>query len=149
MDIIIIADNVALTVGKTGLEKYLTFPSYVDRLSATSRFIIGTYKEGASEQKTAGADYNYQAEDEIHASKSYNAEKPGQDVELASQRKLGVDAYKGYVRFYDILGDCFATFWNEWEDKTTLPIQFALQENAWRSPGYQFVIASGEEEGEE
>ena len=120
MDIVIVADNVALTVGKTGLEKYLTFQTFIDRWSATTRFIIGTYKEGASEQKTAGADYNYQAEDEIHASKSYNN-----------------------VRFYDILGDCFATFWNEWEDKTTLPIQFALQENAWRSPGYQFVIASG------
>lgn len=139
-DIVIVADNVALTVGKTGLEKYLTFPTFIDRFSSTTRFIIGTYKKGAPEpeQKTATAgDHSYNNED-------YPYSVP--DVELASQRKLGVDAYEGYVRYYDILGDCFGEIWNEWEDKTTLPIQFALQENTHPGPGWQFVIESGEEE---
>lgn len=152
MDIVIVADNVALTVGKTGLEKYLTFQTFIDRWSATTRFIIGTHKKGASEQKTAAAgNYNYN-DDEIKVGvKTYNDDDnyPVPDVELASQRKLGVDAYEGHVRYYDILGPCFAEFWNEWEDKTTLPIQFALQDNTHRGPGWQFVIASGEEEGEE
>lgn len=151
MDIVIVADNVALTVGKTGLEKYLTFQTFIDRWSATTRFIIGTHKKGASEQKTAAAgNYNYN-DDEIKVGvKTYNDDDhPVPDVELASQRKLGVDAYDGWVRYYDILGPCFAEFWNEWEDKTTLPIQFALQDNKYQGPGWQFVIASGEEEGEE
>lgn len=137
MDIIIVADNVALTVGKTGLEKYLNFQTFIDRFSSTTRFIIGTYKKGdpEPEQETAAV-YNY--------NEDYPYTAP--DVELASQRKLGVDAYEGYVRYYDILGDCFGEFWNEWEEKTTLPIQFALQENAHPGPGWQFVIESGEEE---
>ena len=155
MDIIIVADNVALTVGKTGLEKYLNFQTFIDRFSSTTRFIIGTYKKGApepAEQKTAAADEEYPypvPKTAAAGDHSYNNEDypyPVPDVELASQRKLGVDAYEGYVRYYDILGDCFGEFWNEWEDKTTLPIQFALQENTHPGPGWQFVIESGEEE---
>ena len=128
-----------------------TFQTFIDRWSATTRFIIGTYKKGASsvQKTTAAGDYNYNDDGikvEAKTQRNYNDDYPAPDVELASQRKLGVDAYEGYVRYYDILGSCFGGLWDEWEDKTTLPIQFALQENTHQGPGWQFVIGSGEEE---
>ena len=144
MDILIVADNVASVIAKTGIEKYLTFEAQIDRFSQSTRYVIGTHKKGA-EQKTAAGDYN----SEGGAATDYNAPNPSNVVDLESQRQLGVDAYPGYVRYYDILGDCFGEFWNEWEDKTTLAIQFILQENKFRVPGWQFKIDDKEEEEEE
>ena len=181
MDILIIADNVASVIAKTGIEKYLTFegkcskylsfyrfaqkltilfsPAQIDRYSQSTRYVIGTHKKEV-EQKTAARDYNNDSDgnsagaatdynDPGRSATDYNDPDSSNVVDLESQRQLGVDAYPGYVRYYDILGDCFGEFWNEWEDKTTLAIQFALQENKFRVPGWQFKIDDKEEEEEE
>ena len=150
MDILIIADDVAPVIAKTGIEKYLTFEAQIDRYSQSTRYVIGTHKKEV-EQKTAARDYNSEGgaatdyNEPNSAATDYNAP----NVDLETQRQLGVDAYPGYVRYYDILGDCFGEFWNEWEDKTTLAIQFILQENKFRVPGWQFKIDDKEEEEEE
>ena len=148
MDILIVADNVASVIAKTGIEKYLTFEAQIDRFSQSTRYVIGTHKKGAEQKTGAATDYN----EPNSAATDYNAPNPSNEpmfVDLESQRQLGVDAYPGYVRYYDILGDCFDEFWNEWEDKTTLAIQFILQENKFRVPGWQFKIDDKEEEEEE
>ena len=99
--------------------------------SSTSRFIIGTEKTGGSDNKKKATD-SYE-----RASDSYEYEKAAESYEEDSNPPVGqfkVDAYEGYTRFYDIFGDCFGLFWQEWEDKLGGAIQFYLAENKFRNP---------------
>ena len=85
--------------------------------SATSRFIIGTEKTGSSDKKKATNSNEYE-----RASDSYEYEKAA-DYEEDSYPPVGqfkVDAYEGYTRFYDIFGDCFGLFWQEWSVPTSM-----------------------------
>lgn len=141
----IIAEGVAGEVMKTGIEKYLFFDGTIDRNSVTGRFIIGTYatgdkKDGGSKAKaeaeyqTAKASRSYQYED------GNNSTEPSHAI-INEERRLQVQAYPGYTRYYDILGECFGSFWKEWETKFGKPIQFYLAENKYRNPGWEFVFS--------
>ena len=99
--------------------------NYFSGQSATSRFIIGTEKTGSSDNKKTTNSYEYERASDSYeyerASDSYEYEKAA-DYEEDSYPPVGqfkIDAYEGYTRFYDIFGDCFGLFWQEWSVPTT------------------------------
>ena len=103
-----------------------TYTNYFLGQSATSRFIIGTEKTGSSDKKKATNSNEYERASDSYeyerASDSYEYEKAA-DYEEDSYPPVGqfkVDAYEGYTRFYDIFGDCFGLFWQEWSVPTSM-----------------------------
>lgn len=147
LDVGIVADDAVLEAMKKPTS-YLRFSGTVDRETASGRFIVGTKRadddNGGGEGGDSGGHYNGYYEDTTPPTKaptpSSNNDE-GNDT-MFDRRHLQRPAYPGYQRLYDIFGDCFGNFWRKWENNTDGPIQFYLQENKYRIPGWELTITS-------
>lgn len=107
------------------IRKYLIFGGSVDRDTSTARFIIGTCRKRNNDATLPDEEASCEPS---NTTSSYYYE---------DERRL-LD--NRFVRYYDILGECFGDFWKEWESKTQAAIQFYIQQNKYRIPGWELVM---------